>query len=625
MTVRARSSRTWVSPPVLILALWGTFFSWGAPVLAATGNGDLTDSNISYVGRWDRSNSTTYKSYWGGAYLATKFTGRTAQVKLANQTNLHAVIDGVATTYSWVSGTVNLTPTPLASGTHTLQIVARADTDELQFQGLVLDAGASTLAPDSRPLVEFIGDSITSGWTDSNGAMSDYAWQTGERLGAEHVQIAYQGITLADGHFYPGSPEPGMESAFFKLMQVNHCTDVACPANPAWNFSTYTPRLVVVNLGTNDQNAGSINSATTPADFQGRYTTFLQNIRAKYPNADIFAMRTLNGYYAQETQAAVNARVSAGDTKVHFINTTGWLPYSQTDFNDGFHPSDAGHLKVANLLVPVLLPYLGVTTVNDTQFSFDNAGYWSQGWQTGAYQNDSHWSNIADASYQVPFSGTQVKLYGARAPWNGIAAVSIDGGTETNVDTYAATNVADVLLWSSPVLAAGPHSLKVRVARTHNVNSSSSYITADRVDVVNGGINLLSNPGFENGLSGWGLVASAASQAYADTSSPRSGTSYLTHRSATPYWAATYQTLTGLSNGLYTVKAWVRGSGGQQLYAKNYGGAQMSTAIAASDAYTQVVISNVNVTNGNVEIGFWSNDAQGGSWLSADDVTFYKQ
>jgi len=97
------------------------------------------------------------------------------------------------------------------------------------------------------------------------------------------------------------------------------------------------------------------------ATFQSRYTAFLQNIRAKFPNADIFALRTLGGYYPTETQAAVNARVNAGDAKVHYVDTTGWLDSStgSTDFTDGVHPSDAGHVKVTNRLLPILLPYLG--------------------------------------------------------------------------------------------------------------------------------------------------------------------------------------------------------------------------------------------------------------------------
>jgi lysophospholipase L1-like esterase len=595
------------------------FVSGSASALAATGNGDLTDTNISYVGRWDKSSTATYRSYWGGSYVSAKFTGTTVKVKLAEQTRFMAIIDGVATSYWNASGTVDLTPTPLASGTHTLKIIAKYQDVEVPFQGLVLDAGASTLRADSLPLVEFIGDSITAGETTTDYAVSDYAWQTGERLGADHTQIAYPGITLSDGYHYNWNNWPGMESLYFKLKQANRCADVACAANPLWDFSKYTAKMVVVNIGTNDAN-NSVPSAT----FQSRYTTFLQNVRAKYPNAEIFVLRAFGGYYQAETQAVVSARLNAGDARVHYVDTTGWLQ-SPGDFTDGLHPNDAGHIKVTNQLMPILLPYVGVVTRNDNQFSYDSTGNWPSGWQGGAYQNDNHWSNLANASYQVPFNGTQVRLFGGKAPSHGIAAVSVDGGAETLIDTYAAARADGVPLWSSPVLSAGTHTLKVRATGQKNASSSNAFVTGDRVDVVNGGVNLLSNPGFEAGGNGWNVVSSGTSQSVIDTTRPNSGTSHLTHASTVPYWVATYQTLSGLPNGLYTLKAWVRGTAGHQLYVKNFGSDSMSVTTSASDAYTQLVISNINVTNGSAEIGFWTSDGSGTGWLNIDDMTFYKQ
>lgn len=616
-TSRGRSARA--ALPWLRRTLTGMALCCSASVLAGTGQGDLTDTNIHYVGRWDKSSSTTYRSHWGGTYLSTRFTGTTVKVKLAEKTVFMAIVDGVATPYWDASGTVNLTPTPLASGTHTLKIIARHQNVELPFQGLVLDAGATTVRPDIVALVEFVGDSITAGETTTHYAISDYAWITGERMGVEHTQIAYPGITLSDGYHYSWNNFPGMESLYFKLRQADRCPDVACTGNPPWNFANYAAKLVVVNLGTNDAN-----NAVPSATFQSRYTGFLQNIRARFPNADIFALRTFGGYYQAETQAAVNARLGAGDAKVRYVDTTGWLDAS-TDFTDGLHPNDAGHVKISNRLLPILLPYVGGVTYNNTRFSYDNLANWGSGAQTGAYQDDNHWSNIPDAFYQVPFNGTQVKLYGAQAAWHGTAAVSIDGGAETLVDTYSAERKDNVLLWSSPVMAAGNHTLKVRVTGQKNPNAWNTYVTADRVDVVNGGLNLLSNPGFENGLAGWGVVSSAASKALANTTRPNSGASHLAHASTTPYWAATYQTLTGLSNGLYTVRAWVRGTSGHQLYVKNFGGDAVAVTSAASDAYTQLVIGNINVTNGNAEIGFWTNDPTGSGWLHVDDLTFYKQ
>jgi hypothetical protein len=95
--------------------------------------------------------------------------------------------------------------------------------------------------------------------------------------------------------------------------------------------------------------------------------------------------------------------------------------------------------------------------------------------------------------------------------------------------------------------------------------------------------------------------------------------------SSSPYQVATYQAVSGLSNGLYTVRAWVKGSGGQQLYVKNFGGPQRTAYLTASDSFREVVIGNVNVTNGYAEVGFWTDDPAGGQWLIADDVSFYRQ
>jgi len=140
--------------------------------------------------------------------------------------------------------------------------------------------------------------------------------------------------------------------------------------------------------------------------------------------------------------------------------------------------------------------------------------------------------------------------------------------------------------------------------------------------------NLLSNPGFENGLSGWGVWPAGPS--YTETWGMNSGASHLTHWGKNPYYVTTYQGLTGLSNGLYTLKAWVKGykgvGGVRQMYVKNFGAGQMTADLPAASAYTQVVISDNNVTNGTAEIGFFSNDPSGkNSLLYVDDVTFSRQ
>jgi lysophospholipase L1-like esterase len=114
-----------------------------------------------------------------------------------------------------------------------------------------------------------------------------------------------------------------------------------------WDFSKYAADAVVINLGTNDKSHGVSN-----ADFQAKYTTFLAKIRAKYPNAKLFAMRTFIGRYAAETQAAVTARNNAGDPGVFYIDTTGWLP--SDGLSDSVHPNDKGHQAITDKLAPII-------------------------------------------------------------------------------------------------------------------------------------------------------------------------------------------------------------------------------------------------------------------------------
>jgi hypothetical protein len=103
---------------------------------------------------------------------------------------------------------------------------------------------------------------------------------------------------------------------------------------------------------------------------------------------------------------------------------------------------------------------------------------------SGKYQDDDHYSSTTGSYYTYQFSGTQAKLYGAVASHHGIAGVSIDGGGETNVDFYNANRTEQQLLYTSPVLTSGTHTIKVRVTGNKNAASSDTVVTADRIDVL---------------------------------------------------------------------------------------------------------------------------------------------
>jgi lysophospholipase L1-like esterase len=84
---------------------------------------------------------------------------------------------------------------------------------------------------------------------------------------------------------------------------------------------------------------------------------FLQTIRTAYPAAQIAALRPFNGAHAADIQAEVSALQAAGDARVFYVDTIGWITPS-TDTTDGIHPSAQGHQKVTAQLVPVLKNHL---------------------------------------------------------------------------------------------------------------------------------------------------------------------------------------------------------------------------------------------------------------------------
>ncbi|QHW33095.1 hypothetical protein GZH47_21340 [Paenibacillus rhizovicinus] len=150
----------------------------------------------------------------------------------------------------------------------------------------------------------------------------------------------------------------------------------------------------------------------------------------------------------------------------------------------------AGNVSGASSALNVSTAAAGTeTTVNDATTGtglnqFEYAGTWNTSTGPGTYNGDDHYSLTTNSYYQVDFNGKQIKLYGSKDAHHGVAAVSIDGGTEADVDFYAASRVDNALLWTSPVLAGGNHTLKVRVKGTKNAASSGYVVTADRVVIV---------------------------------------------------------------------------------------------------------------------------------------------
>ncbi|MER7623167.1 arabinogalactan endo-1,4-beta-galactosidase [Streptomyces sp. NPDC126503] len=141
----------------------------------------------------------------------------------------------------------------------------------------------------------------------------------------------------------------------------------------------------------------------------------------------------------------------------------------------------------------------------------------------------------------------------------------------------------------------------------------------------------LVNAGFESDgtgtatPAGWSTYSATGHHAASFTEAGgRGGGHRLSHWSSSAYRVETYQYLSGLANGTYTLSAWVRSSGGQNaahLALRNCGSAEQRTdlPVTPNGAWIRIVTS-VRVTTGACTVSV-NSDARAGNWLNVDDLT----
>jgi arabinogalactan endo-1,4-beta-galactosidase len=141
----------------------------------------------------------------------------------------------------------------------------------------------------------------------------------------------------------------------------------------------------------------------------------------------------------------------------------------------------------------------------------------------------------------------------------------------------------------------------------------------------------LTNGGFESDgagtatPTGWSTYSAAGQNAASFTESGgHSGSYRLTHWSSSAYKVETYQYLSGLTNGNYTLTAWVRSGGGQNsayLALKNCGSSEQRTDLPVSGSGWIRLVTSIAVTNNQCTISV-NSDANAGNWLNVDDLAF---
>lgn len=146
--------------------------------------------------------------------------------------------------------------------------------------------------------------------------------------------------------------------------------------------------------------------------------------------------------------------------------------------------------------------------------------------------------------------------------------------------------------------------------------------------------NLVVNGSFEDdgcvtrAPKGWHFEGATPQSTYLEkNSNSASGRFHVVHYSAAAYDAYTWQTIYGLENGTYTLRAMVQSGGGQtqnKLLATDFGGTgEKNVNIPVSTPWVQVEVTGIEVTNGQCTVAFYT-EGNSGDWSGMDNIQLIK-
>jgi lysophospholipase L1-like esterase len=315
-----------------------------------------SDPRFYYEGRFDFNDVNAPVVIWQANRISIDFEGDTLTLLFDGakwQNFFNAQVDGSTTIVEVNEGTPpkGATIAGLGKGRHHLLLFKRSEANAgtVRFRGVQIEARANAWAP--APVVykltmEFIGDSKTVGacnedtntdqWDNRrthNGAIS-YAAITAETFSADHRNIAVSGMGIITGYVDVKAGE------MWNRLYPN-------ASSPLADLNAWTPNVVFVNLGDNDESFTRTHSQPFPAGFADGYISLVRAIRAAYPKAHIVLLRggTYGGMHSEPLNEAWKAAVTqleSGDKGIsHFI-----FKYQAMN-----HPRVAQHRILADELI----------------------------------------------------------------------------------------------------------------------------------------------------------------------------------------------------------------------------------------------------------------------------------
>ncbi|WP_394941104.1 DUF4832 domain-containing protein [Psychromicrobium sp. YIM B11713] len=186
-------------------------------------------------------------------------------------------------------------------------------------------------------------------------------------------------------------------------------------------------------------------------------------------------------------------------------------------------------------------------------------------------------------------------------------------------DLYSSAETAGESFLGRVSLSSGRHKVQF-VSTGKNISSSGYALTTDFIRLVSTA-NLLTNPGFENGLTSWYTSGTAPGTAVSDGNT-HSGSVSLKASASTPFTTWVENSVTAPKTGSYTAKVWHQGVGSwNSAVLQAYRGSTLltQTDLKPTTNWSNTVLSSINVSSGDtVKLAIWI-DGAAGSRIYLDD------
>ena len=307
------------------LSATAIFLLLAFPVFLQAAAGDTLKGSALYpFGRYATTGAGELELISSGVHFGFRFEGPVCQVFVSNgdpngHSYLQYTLDGVYHRKMKISGGLSrrYIIDGIGQGRHEIWIykATEAATGPVYVQKIVAPRISPVREP-VRPIIEFIGNSITCG---AAADPSDIPCGTGEYHDQHNVYFSYGprvARTLNVNFLLSSVSGIGIYRNWNSLSpvmpQVYEKTDFQLNSPRNWDFTRYRPRIVSIALGTNDFSDGDGHTPRLPFD-SARYVSgfigFVKLVRSKYPDARIALLSSpmLNGAKREMLQRCLTA------------------------------------------------------------------------------------------------------------------------------------------------------------------------------------------------------------------------------------------------------------------------------------------------------------------------------